>query len=326
MTTSDYKHKLLQIVETARFAPSVHNAQPWEVTLSDTEPSLLISITTKRPLTQSDATGRETFISLGIFAEACVCAARDLELGLQTLSVDEIRKQITIAFKATPSMAARSGFAELVKNRFTDRSVFKPTPITKDQLLEIEQSWTFAPSSIVCSTDSAVINEVAKLTMKGQQLAFTSDAFRHELAEYIVPTNKSPVGIPVTSLQVGPLKRKFSKITVKNGWFKRIEMSLEYKKWASASGLVFILSEGDRTKQWIDAGRAYLHASLAIQSLGLNQSTSAAVVEASDFHEDIEKLLGTKKRILSIIRIGKGVGFHEKHHSGRLSAEEIIAT
>lgn len=326
MTTSDYKHKLLQIIETARFAPSVHNAQPWEVALDVTTPGLTISITTKRPLTQSDATGRETFISLGIFAEACICAALEQGLGLKNLTVDEAGKKIGITFTETTSDTGQEKFADILRQRFTDRSVFKPVTLADETLKKIEKSWKSDNSTIVCSTDKAIIEQVATLTMKGQQLAFTSDAFRHELADYIVPTNKSAVGIPTTALQVGPLKRRFSKITVARGWFKNIEMSLEYKKWVSASGLVFVLSEGDRTPQWVDAGRAYLHASIAIQTLGLNQSTSAAVVEASDFHEDIEKLLGTQKRILSIIRIGTGVGFDKKHHSGRLTTEDIIVT
>ncbi len=326
MTTSDYKHKLFQIVETARFAPSVHNAQPWEVAFSEDKPSIVISTSSKRPLAQSDATGRETFLSLGIFAEACICSAVNSGLKLKTLTVDESAKTITIDFEAEISPKADDSFEYLLKDRFTDRSIFKPTSITQDQFQKIEQSWRSERSSVICSSDPMVIETVAELTMKGQQLAFTSDAFRHELAEYLVSSNKSPVGIPSTSLQVGYIKRKFARMTVKNGWFKNLEMSLEYRKWSSASALVFILSEGDRALHWVDAGRAYLHASIAVQALGLNQSTSAAVVEASDFHEDVEKLLGTQKRILSIIRIGNGVGFHEKHHSGRLSAEEIITT
>jgi nitroreductase len=70
---SPLESKLEAILELARFAPSVHNTQPWMVTLHDK--TITVSIDPAHKLQDGDPTGRETIISLGIFAEALQIAA-----------------------------------------------------------------------------------------------------------------------------------------------------------------------------------------------------------------------------------------------------------
>jgi hypothetical protein len=65
-----------KIIDLALFAPSVHNTQPWKVKLLDN--GLLISLDPAHKLKYGDPTGRETQISLGIFAEAVICSAENL--------------------------------------------------------------------------------------------------------------------------------------------------------------------------------------------------------------------------------------------------------
>jgi hypothetical protein len=77
-------------------------------------------------------------------------------------------------------------------------------------------------------------------------------------------------------------------------------------------------------KDWFEVGRSYLRASLEIEKAGLSQATSAAIVEASNFHEDVEQILGSNLRIQAIIRIGKGRKI--RYRSPRVSARELLAT
>ncbi len=104
----------------------------------------------------------------------------------------------------------------------------------------------------------------------------------------------------------------------------RSEVNLERKRWESASGIILITTVGDMPKYWFEAGRAYLQAALKVEQLGLSQATSAATVEASNYHEDVEKLVDTNQRLQSVIRIGKGV--QNRNHSPRVTVEELLTS
>jgi hypothetical protein len=100
------------------------------------------------------------------------------------------------------------------------------------------------------------------------------------------------------------------------------EAKHEKIRFSSASALVFITADGDLEEYWFETGRAYMRVSLMLEKLGLSQTTSAAIVEASNYHEDIEEMLHTNQRILSIIRVGHGTG--ERAPSPRVAATDLL--
>jgi hypothetical protein len=212
-----------------------------------------------------------------------------------------------------------------LKRRCSDRSVYKPVAISPETLTAIAQARQAPGVTVLTKTDPALISTVAKLTSQGIQLAMSSPGFREELSRYLVPPgSQRQRGIATQSLYIPRLLQYFEPWLVRSGLANRPEVRLEKRRWLSASGLVFICSSGDLHEDWFRVGRSYLAVSLAIEKAGLSQATSAAIVEASDFHEDIEKLLGTTMRIQAIIRIGRGKT--RRFHSPRLSAEDLLAT
>lgn len=90
----------------------------------------------------------------------------------------------------------------------------------------------------------------------------------------------------------------------------------------SAGALIFTLTGGDTRKDWVLAGRAYQRAGLMATQLGLSQATSAAVVEATDFHTDIETNLGTTKRIQTLMRVG--YGSRKSTTSPRIPTKQLV--
>jgi hypothetical protein len=109
---------------------------------------------------------------------------------------------------------------------------------------------------------------------------------------------------------------------MKTGLGVTSEVKLERKRWLSSSGIIFITTAGDVPEYWFEAGRAYLHVALEIENQGLSQATSAATVEASNYHEDIERLLGTNERLQCVIRVGKGA--KNRNHSPRVNVEDLL--
>jgi hypothetical protein len=276
----------------------------------------------ERAPSHGDPTGRELFLSLGIFTEACLIGLR--ACGFKPGEPKFMADEVFIKIGAKASTRREQETVDALRKRFTDRTVYKKADVSDTALKAFESCWKSPRVEIRAVNDRKIIEPVARFTQQALLLAFSNPAFRKELTEYFVDDNKIPYGIPLSALGANPIKARFVRSLINSGATRRQEARSEYRRWSSASGLIFILAEGDSKPYWLESGRAYLRASLETQRLGFSQATSAAIVEAADFHEDVEKLLGTQKRIQSVIRIGRGS--KKSRFSGRLSPKEILST
>jgi hypothetical protein len=320
MKLLNFQELLNDIVDIARFAPSVHNTQPWLI--SSEKQSITVTLDAEHVLKDGDPTGRQTTISMGIFAEALIIAASKYNLVEEKISFN--RESFTIRFKeSTKKNDDKTKSIRYLKSRCTDRSIYQKIKLSTEVIDKISHAAHINGSSVHVLTRDSDISEIATFTAKGIKLALSNPNFRKELSNYlVVQWSKRKRGISVKSLYINPILASFEPLLMRLGIGLPLEVNLEKKRWESASGIVILCADGDLAKYWFDTGRAYLNICLSIESHGLSQATSAAIVEAADYHEDIEKLIGTNQRILSVIRIGKGV--EKRNHSPRLESSDMI--
>jgi hypothetical protein len=314
--------KIIEVLEIARQAPSVHNTQPWLV--NGSKNVVKVSINNKYKLVDGDPTGRQTIISMGIFCEA-ICLAAE-KFGFAEFRTEIKDKSAEIHFKRQNNIAKSTDQKiKLLKKRCTDRSIYKPVEISSSIKNTIENINHNEGIGIELITDKSIIIQIAILTSKGIKLALSNPAFRIELSRYLIlPKTKKRRGISIKSLYLPWMTIYFEPILVRLGLVIGAEAKLEKRRWLSASGVVAIFGDGDLNNFWFETGRTYLRVSLAIEQLGLSQATSAAIVEASNYHEDIEKSLNSNQRVLALIRIGKGR--KKRFYSPRVNAEELITS
>jgi hypothetical protein len=322
----EISRKLPAIIELARLAPSVHNTQPWSVTLDDDK--IVVAIDAQHKLSDGDPTGRQTVISLGIFSEAVSLAA--CSLGFEVKQIRSHNDRASIELNAEPRQPERQSKAKisvsLLKTRATDRSIYKLGKINrKTQQLIVDSTKFKTGAKVWVITERDAIDKVASWTAKGIGVALSNPAFRLELSRYLVlPWSKKKRGISVNSLYIPKPLAVCEPLFMKHGLGLKSEVALEKKRWLSASAVVCVTTKGDVPAYWFDAGRVYLHAALAIEATGLSQATSAAAVEASTYHEDVEALLKTEQRLQAVLRIG--YGSTHRAYSPRLSSEELITS
>lgn len=316
------QNNLTAIISDARYAPSVHNTQPWQV--QTRENAIAVSINPSHELHDGDPTGRETLISMGIFCEAIVIASK--RFGLDASSVDVHDKLAKISFEqAATADPTADHQIELLKRRCTDRSIFKPVAIPEKLGTELDALAPSSEVSVHMVTDHNSIDTIASLTSKGIRLALSSPGFRRELSQYLtVPWSRFRRGISTASLAIAWPIAVLQPFFMRLGWQTGAEAALEKRRWQSASGVVVITAAGDMAPYWFETGRVYLRVSLRLEAAGLSQATSAAIVEASNYHDDIEDMLGTNQRVLAMIRIGKGS--KARHYSPRVEASELITS
>jgi hypothetical protein len=316
---NELKSRLPLILENARFAPSVHNTQPWKVHTENN--CILVELDPDYLLKDGDPTGRETIISLGIFAEALSIAA-EVE-GFRTTAVKLQGKSLELQLQPSKGTPRSMDLIDLLKARCTDRSIYRPTTLSDDMTIAIEHSWKKGGVSIHVVDDAQIIQTVADLTSKGIRLALSNPNFRKELSQYlVVPWSSKQRGISVKSLYIPGILADMEPVLMRLGIGLDAEARLEKERWESASAIVAITAAGDMPEYWLETGRAYLRVSLTIEKQGLSQATSAATVEASNYHEDIEDILHTNQRLQSMIRVG--LGKKERHYSPRIAVEEML--
>jgi hypothetical protein len=318
---SSIEENLYEIINLARLAPSVHNTQPWKVqALGD---QIKVAMFSQYVVKEGDPTGRQTIISMGIFCEAVrLCAEA---YGFTCLKLTLHDNAATMQFKAKrPIGFKKNGNIDLLKSRCSDRSIYKPAKIeaqVRSKLKDIKIEGV----RVEIITDRALMLKIAELTSKGIKLALSNPAFRHELSRYLlVPLSRKKRGISVKSIYIPWPLAVLEPMLIRLGWSTGAEATLERRRWESSSAVISIFADGDAPNFWLNAGRAYFKASLVIEGLGFSQATSAAIVEASNYHDDIEEALHTSQRILALIRIGKGK--KKRFHSPRVLADELITS
>lgn len=318
---NDLYQKVSAILEIARLAPSVHNTQPWIVQLKKNE--LTVSVDKNFALSDGDPTGRQTTISLGIFAEAIRIGAILNGLDCKFSNVKNTSFTAILIGLQRQARTNVSGQVKLLKQRCSNRSIYSPAIIEDELKTKLAHCSVSGDISVKVVTDKTIIDKVAVLTSKGIRLALGSPAFRKELSSYLLlPWSKRKRGISVKSLNLPWPLGILQPSLIRLGLGLNAEANLEKRRWESASAIVAISGKGDMPEHWFEAGQSYLQASLAIEQAGLSQATSAAIVEASNFHEDIEDLLQQNERILCLIRIGRGQ--KKGQHSPRLGVSELL--
>jgi hypothetical protein len=307
------------ILELARLAPSVHNTQPWKVAVEDQ--TLRVTIDPEYMLADGDPTGRETIISMGIFCEAIVLSAQ--HLGFTPKTVKFHGKSVAVTFDAAKKTKTSDENVKLLRKRCTDRSIYTKYDITPAMVQSLKHVSTDKDVEIWVETSSENIQKTAQLTAQGISMALSAPEFRKELSEYLTePWSHKQRGISVDSLYIPRYVAVLEPLLMRLGIGTGAEVKLEKKRWLSSSAVVYIATRGDMPEYWFKAGRDYLRVSLQIEKLGLSQATSAATVEASSFHEDIEEMLGTDFRLQSVLRVGQG----SKHrvHSNRVDVATLL--
>ena len=283
-----------------------------------------VFVSAKRRLTFGDGTGRETWISLGIFAEACKLAAAGLGLGTQIDLVQGNPAYARLSFLEHAPSAADATLNAHMDTRYSDRSIFSDQTIASEVLAALGQVQAAEGCTVYVSAEQPLVQQVAQLTRQGISIALSSPDFRNELAEWVTRRGASrPIGIPAESLRLGAIREYIEPFLLKKGWGLKKEIAVEYARWHSAQAVLFVLTEGDTTAAWFNAGRTYLRAVLAATAAGLSHSTSASIVEASTFHEDIEQAIGTTKRLQCVIRLGYGRTKGYKPLTPRLKSSEL---
>jgi len=317
------KKLLLELVSYAAMAPSVHNTQPWRFRVRSG--SIEVYVHEESLLEFGDPTLRQLWISMGACLENLVLAAeaKSLVATIKTSFKDDFSSPIAIvSFKAAANKP-RIDWLRAIKLRHTNRAPYYGT-LKPGVLTAIASTTTEHGIQVIVSEDQALKNQVAQLISKAMGIALGHPDFRSELKQLVHHNwRKTSTGMPGYVFGKGNLGSVIEKAAVASGLGGKRKAASEGKLYAKAPAIILILSQGDVPKYWLSAGRVYERILLLAAHYDLDTATSAATVEAADFHEDIEKAAASNYRLQAVIRLGKS---HKRpqRKSPRLPIKDLL--
>ncbi len=300
MPSDASRDEILRLLKLASRAPSVHNTQPWRVTVGDG--GIVVRPATEIRLPFADPTGRGGWIAVGAFAEnmrqAAQASGREasleilpdgtarIALGAAGGSVDE-RTQNAIAHRAT----CRGPFAPLPDAAATVRSLsIAPAPGT----------------AVTFLTDRGRIAQFADLIREGTRLAYADRGFCVEHAQWLRSHwTRRLDGIPGYAIGIPPLLSLLLPTLLKIKDASAMRSKQEWKKAVEAPLFALVTAEHDAPAGWSAAGVTLERLLIAATAQGLAQSPSAAAIEMGGFASRVVALFETSGTPQLAVRLGR---------------------
>lgn len=310
------KQEILLRLATASRAPSVHNSQPWRVTVEAAD-RLRVELRQDIALPYADPTGRGGWMAIGAFVE---------NLGGEA----EFRDGIVTVELARHSHEPDHGSAAAIERRATNRVLFGPLADPEEVATGLlRRSSNSLLAKTVGAAEGAEVSFVmgdrvvrlAELVREGTRKAYQSKPFCVEHAEWLRTSfTRRRDGIPGYAIGIPPLLSLALPFIIKHKDVSAMRADMEYKKALSANLFAVITAEKNDPPHWFAAGRAMQRLLLKATAMGIEQSPNAAPIEMG-FADDVRSLTDVGHLPQLIIRLGRAPAL--RRHTPRRPVESF---
>ncbi|HEU4697840.1 MAG TPA: nitroreductase family protein [Gemmatimonadales bacterium] len=299
--------RLRALVRHAVLAPSSHNTQPWRFRV--TGDSLELRADPARRLPHVDPHDRELVISCGAALEHLCVAAR--YFGATPVvelcpSADEpgllARLRLGDAHASAPEDDAL--FAGMA-HRHTWRRPFEPRPLPSALLARLAAAAEAAGGHLEFVEAPGQRAALAELIMEGDRRQMAHPGFRHELAEWLRPSDRAaPDGIPGEALAIGALTARLAPLVVRTFDLGHGQAAKDRDLTLDSPTLAVLATPEDTRRDWLRAGRALARVLLLACDAGVRASFLNQPIEVATLRPRLAALLGTPRAPQLLLRLG----------------------
>jgi nitroreductase len=321
ITAESSKTKLEALAKFAMIAPSSHNTQPWQFTI--TQSGIEIRPDFNRRLIYGDPDNRFLFVSLGT-------AVKNLELASQAYGL-EYRKDSYTASAATTRIIftyrnmrvsnINTDLLQIIIDRHTNRKPYAKQPLPLEFTAEAARLvGTNLKLSIIADQQQKL--QVESVVELGVEECFTDKNFRKELSHWIKPSLKRyELGMPgYTILVPTPISfvlpwiiRRFNITPMQ----KRM-----HRDWVLKTAACGVISGENNIATWIEVGRTYEDVAVLAEKYGIRTGILGAPIQAKTAPYKLQELLKLKQRPQLFFRMGFAEPMEVK--SPRLAIQKVV--
>jgi hypothetical protein len=290
----------------AVLAPSSHNAQPWFFTAHHRE--LLVFADRARALPVVDPDERELVISCGALLGQLEVALSHFGLAhTVTLLPDRDRPDLmarVVLNEGARHAPADGGLFDAILERRTARIAFEDRAVPRDAVLalEVEGSCGVLVRNVHSFEDRRLLCDLVE---QGDRIQFADRRFRRELAAW-VHGNRSRVrdGMPGAAVGLGDLTSAIGP-TILRTFDTGKGVAARDRQLAEGSPLLCaIVTDRDRPRAWLEAGRVLSRVLLRATNLGLAASFLNQPIEVPELRPHVREAIGCTGEPQLLLRIG----------------------
>ena len=298
--------ELLTVAEAARWAPSIHNSQPW--LLRRLRDGLGVVEDTSRAAPVIDPLGRDRTISCGAAVLNAAVALRSLGYVVETATLpDPAEPALVATVRAVGRTATRSpdgDLARMVPLRHTHRRVYRSHAVAEEDLLDLRQAVAVEGARLSVA-DAAARRRLAHLLRRAVRAQAADPELRGEIERWVRrggPTATDAVdGIPSSALGTSP----FPVDSLVHGGHRGAPEAGEVEEELARSTVLVISTRGDSRHDWVVAGMALERLLLVATAKGLVATFAEQALQDPRLRPEVAEVLGIWGPPQVLLRIGR---------------------
>jgi hypothetical protein len=292
--------------EAARWAPSIHNSQPW--LLRRLRDGIAVVEDTGRALPVIDPQGRDRTISCGCAVLNAAVALRALGYGVDIATLpDPAEPALVATVRVTgriPASPADTELARMVTLRHTHRRVYRSHAVAEEDLLDLRQA-VGAEGARLSVADPAARRRLAHLLRRAVRAQAADPELRGEVERWVrrggAAAGDVVDGIPSNALGTSP----FPVDSLVHGGHRGAPEANEVEEELARSTVLVISTRGDTRHDWVVAGLGLERLLLAATVKGLVATFADQVLQDPAIRPEVADVLGIWGRPQVLLRVGR---------------------
>ncbi|MGW8565398.1 Acg family FMN-binding oxidoreductase [Isoptericola sp. NPDC055881] len=310
--------RIERILRAGAHAPSVHNTQPWQVTVRGNR--ITVRADPARQLRHSDPHGREMLISCGAFLFNVRMAARRESLTpVLTVLPDREDRLLVATIELLPGLEPDIDELELavaIARRATTRSPFDDQPLDADVLQAMQVAAHDEGALLPLVQPSEPVRaKVMSLVRRAEALAAEDATARDEEKAWTAVPSDRRDGIPQDLL--GPWTFD------DQAPVRRFLASAGNARFEQRSTMAVLVTAGDTPRDWVAAGQALERLLLVATTYFVRASFATTVLENPTTRHDLRQALSLDAPPQMLMRLGYGT---TPPRTRRRSVDDAIST
>lgn len=296
MSEDEVTRALVQAADAARFAPSIHNTQPWRWVVRQDRLELFGVV--ERQLTEQDPGGRMLLLSCGTALHHAQVAltAEGWRHEIERTATEPLATIRAVEREAVHPQATRH--LQMLQVRRTDRRTVTDEKVSQETLRHlVEQAEAGGARLHVLGRDQVI--ELAVAVEHAQKAEDSDDRIRAEMARWVGGERADGTGIPASALpEEVPLT------TVAERDFQ-VRGTLSAGDGHDAAATYAVLyGTGDDAVDWLRAGEALSRLWLAATEQAVSLLPLSGPVEIASTRQTLRGMLGGIGHPFLAIRLG----------------------
>jgi nitroreductase len=309
---------LAAIGEAARWAPSIHNSQPWHLRrLTD---GIAVLEDPTRALPVIDPQGRDRTISCGsavlnarvaLRALGYRAAVELLPRSVAGLPAQDDPSQVVAVVRAvgrTAPSAADLALEAAIRQRHTHRRVYRSHAVAEEDLLELRQA-VLGEGARLTVADAPARRRLAHLLRRAVRVQAADAELRQEVERWVRRESRTrpgerPVdGIPSSALGTSP----FPVDSLVHATHGGVPDAGEIEEELARSTVLAVSTRDDTRQDWVIAGMALEHMLLTATTKGLVATFTDQALQNPELRPDVAEVLGIWGRPQVLLRVGRAL-------------------